>query len=150
MRKDLHTSSERTQRERIWRACLIQRTTTTTGLTAVTGIPATSVRHIMRELIAAGAISREGRRYRALLADPRLPIRDPERMSFSRRVYEQMVGGDKGIASELAAKLSISPLQARRALKRLTNDGLLRRTAKGRYVLAQASEEHGEEVRDDA
>ena len=49
-------ATERTKRERIWRACQIQRQWRIMDMVAALGIPASTTHGILQELVASGAV----------------------------------------------------------------------------------------------
>lgn len=134
----------RTRRERIWRACLIQRRWRTTDIAAATGIDRSTVGVVLRELSRAGVVVHDGRgEWRAVSHDARLSIHDPERQSARRRAYDLIAASAPAEvrACDVARACDLGAQQAREALSSLATQGLIERVGRGRYVL-----NHREEV----
>lgn len=133
----------RTRRERIWRACLIQRRWRTTDIAAATGIDRSTVGVVLRELSRAGVVVHDGRgEWRAVSHDARLSIHDPERQNARRRALDCLAAIDgETRARDVARACDLSMQQAREALSSLATQGLIERVGRGRYVL-----NHREEV----
>ena len=132
----------RTRRERIWRACLIQRRWRTTDIAAATGIDRSTVGVVLRELSRAGVVVHDGRgEWRAVSHDARLSIHDPERQNARRRALDCLAAIDgETRARDVARACDLSMQQAREALSSLATQGLIERVGRGRYVLSRAGE----------
>ena len=133
----------RTRRERIWRACLIQRRWRTTDIAAATGIDRSTVGVVLRELSRAGVVVHDGRgEWRAVSHDARLSIHDPERQSARRRAYDLIAASAPAEvrACDVARACDLGAQQAREALSSLAEQGLIERVGHGRYVLSRAGE----------
>lgn len=132
----------RTRRERIWRACLIQRRWRTTDIAATTGIDRSTVGVVLRELSRAGVVVHDGRgEWRAVSHDARLSIHDPERQSARRRALDCLAAIDgETRARDVARACDLSMQQAREALSSLATQGLIERVGRGRYILSHREE----------
>lgn len=135
-------ATERTKRERIWRACQIQRQWRIMDMVAALGIPASTTHGILQELVASGAVGRVGQNYRLIASGQRLPIRDPERETIRHRVLKCVSEAPMRLWAEaVASALSIEPAQALRALRDLSESGQICMGGHGLYAAIRAGKE---------